>query len=80
MPDLSIEANRLALMEQAGCDARCGLTWSKPRGEGEPVLSHHRRDVAEGKSKHTEVATIYVMPPNFDLVAWMQGQHAEPGP
>lgn len=78
MPDLSSEAARLALMEQAGCDARCGLTLSVSKGSGgEPVLSHHRRDVAEGTSEHTEVATIYVMPENFDLVAWMQGQHTD---
>jgi len=59
MPDLSSESTRIALMEQAGCDARCGLTLSVSRSSGgEPVLSHHRRDVAEGTSEHTEVARI----------------------
>lgn len=78
MRDLADEKQRVLLMAEAGCDARCGLTWSTPRDGGEPTLSHHRHDVAVGKSEHTEVATIYVMPENFDLAAWIAGQHTEP--
>lgn len=78
MLDLSAEATRVALMEQAGCDARCGLTWGRPNDGGEPVLSHHRREQEFGPSKNPTIATIYVAPEDFDLVAWIGEQHAEP--
>ena len=79
MLDPSFEADRIALMEQAGCDDHCGLTWSVPHGDGEPALSHHRvaEERKQGKPVHTEIATIYVMPADFDLVAWLRGQHSD---
>ncbi len=65
-------------MEQADCDPlRCGLVRAVPREGGEPVISHHYRERATGPSKNPTIATIYVMPDDFDLVAWIKGLHTD---
>ncbi len=72
-PDLSVEANRLALMEQAGCDVQCGLTWDQASGQ----VTHHRRVFALGPSPAHEITRSVKVETEKRLVAWMQKQHTD---